>query len=198
MSLLDSDDESLDISIQFFGLEWKLVLKRWERVGKNVQIMFNTWIQQNKKVKVDMLLFGDIIKSINQTSAEIESHRAAITCGQLTEDQKQCQLKIRNLSIHKSQEIVSTNLEAADNNGRGICFSERLRRKSVKLNESIGKHLKCSLRRRNSQIIRNKVNFTKRSLFWINICSFCRVPLSIRNGEKVRCKRRRLVITFIF
>ena len=153
MSLLDSDDESLDISIQFFGLEWRQVLRRWDRVGRNIRILFDAWLQENKKVKVDMLMFADIIKSINQTVAELERHGSAVVSGQLTRDQVQCQLKIRELSINKSQELIQDSTDDSDKK----CFSERLRRKSIKLNESIGKHFKYSLKRRQSQIIRNKV-----------------------------------------
>ena len=153
MSLLDSDDESLDISIQFFGLEWRQVLRRWDRVGRNIRILFDAWLQENKKVKVDMLMFSDIIKSINQTVAELERHGSAVVSGQLTRDQVQCQLKIRELSINKSQELIQDSTADSDKK----CFSERLRRKSIKLNESIGKHFKYSLKRRQSQIIRNKV-----------------------------------------
>ena len=38
LSLLEELNESLDISIQFFGLEWESVLSRWNRIG--IKIMF--------------------------------------------------------------------------------------------------------------------------------------------------------------
>ena len=96
---------------------------------------------------------AEIIKLINLTSAELEGHRAAVTSGQLTEDQKKCQQRVRQPGQARSQEIVkNTESEHEENTLRS-----RMRRKSIIFNNAFGKQLKSSLKRTPTQMMRTKV-----------------------------------------
>ena len=99
-------------------------------------------------MKVDQFEVSEILRLIKLTISELECHKTAIASGQLTQDQKDCQLNIKKLTLKEQVEEDLTRKE---------CFSEKLRRKSVSASISLGTQIKHSLKRRQSQIIRKKV-----------------------------------------
>ena len=113
---------------------------------------FRATYSPERNVKVDLIILAEIIKMINLTSAELEGHRAAVTCGQLTEDQKECQQKTR---IRQSQEISKD--EENENIEESITLRGRIRRRSIIFNNAIGKQLKSSMKRTPTQMLRTKV-----------------------------------------
>lgn len=159
LSLIDDQNQEgvTDISIRFFGIEWPVVLKRWNNVERKTRATYST----EKAVKVDLISMAEIIKLINLTSAELEGHRAAVTSGQLTEDQKKCQQRVRQPGQARSQEIVKTESEHGEEN----TLRGRMRRKSIIFNNAFGKQLKSSLKRTPTQMMRTKsptFNFSRR------------------------------------
>ena len=90
MSVLETDEEMPigDPSIQFFGIEWSLLFKRWQRIGRKI-VSYNKSLESRK---VDMMLLASIIKMMNQTQLELEHHRVAIVSGHLTQEHLETQL----------------------------------------------------------------------------------------------------------
>ena len=72
-----------------------------------------------------------------------------IISGQLTQEQKDYQMK--------NQKFISVEPTFEVQDIRSKCFSERLRRKSVCLNNVLGKHIRDTIKRRPSLITRTKV-----------------------------------------
>lgn len=114
---------------------------------------------------------------INLTSAELEGHRAAVTCGQLTEDQKECQQKTR---IRQSQEISKDDGDNNESNEENS-LRGRIRRRSIIFNNAIGKQLKCSLKRTPTQMMRTKV-VVETSFLDHSPLQFRVQPLTFRDG----------------
>ena len=125
---------------------------------------------------------AEIIKLINLTSAELEGHRAAVTSGQLTEDQKLCQERIRireDKGQGRSQETVkNTETEHGEEN----TLRGRMRRKSIIFNNAIGKQLKSSLKRTPTQMMRTKV-VVETSFLNHSSLQFRVQPLTSRDAE---------------
>ena len=103
---------------------------------------------RNKKIKVDQFEVSEILHLIKLTISELECHKMAIASGQLTQDQKDCQLNIKKLTL---KEQLEENLD------RKECLSDKLRRKSI----SMSLEIRHSLKRRQSQIISRKVISTR-------------------------------------
>ena len=101
---------------------------------------------------------ADIIKLINLTWTDLEGHRMAVTSGQLTEDQKLSQLRqtTHRLEMEK-QRTAETSKDVDHEDGEENSLQGRIRRKSVIFNNSIGKHIKISLKRKPTQMMRSKV-----------------------------------------
>ena len=113
---------------------------------------------------------------INLTSAELEGHRAAVTCGQLTEDQKECQQKTR---IRQSQPEISKDED--NENIEEMTLRGRIRRRSIIFNNAIGKQLKSSMKRTPTQMLRTKV-VVETSFLNHSPLQFRVQPLTFRDG----------------
>ena len=134
----------MEISICSVFFFWKLPLY----ISRFLQFWYILSLCSNKKIKVDQFEISEILRLIKLTISELECHKTAIASGQLTQDQKDCQLNIKKLTLNQQVE---------EDLNRKECFSEKLRRKSVSASISLGTQIKHSLKRRQSQIIRKKV-----------------------------------------
>ena len=95
---------------------------------------------------VDLIIMADIIRMINLTSAELEGHPSAVTCGQLTQDQRECQQRTRSIS------------KQIENSSEEDTLGGRIRRKSFNVfNNSVRKQIKSSLKPTPTQMMRTKV-----------------------------------------
>ena len=96
---------------------------------------------------VDLIIMADIIRMINLTSAELEGHPSAVTCGQLTQDQRECQQRTRSIS------------KQMENSSEEDTLGGRIRRKSFNVfNNSVRKQIKSSLKPSpTTQMMRTKV-----------------------------------------
>ena len=81
----------------------------------------------------DLIDVAEIIRMINLTSAELEGHLCAVTCGQLTQDQRECQQRTRRWqSLEFSKKM--------ENSSEEDTLEGRIRQKS--LNNSVRKQVK--------------------------------------------------------
>lgn len=157
MFVLDMDEDSPvgDPSIQFFGIEWTLLFKRWQRIGRKVV----SYGESLGSKKVEMMLLASILKMMNHTHMELQHHQVAIISGQLTPEHLEKQLhnqrRVSNIGEKaKRDKNVPTHLSLE----KGECFSEKLRRKSFNINHSLGVSIQHSLKRRPSHVPKNNLS----------------------------------------
>ncbi len=123
-----------------------------------LKLSFRATYCSERTVTVDLIVMAEIIKMINLTSAELDGHREAVTCGQLTQDQKECQQRTRSrhsLEVSKQSENISEE----------DTLGGRIRRKSFNVfNSSVRKQIKSSLKPKLTQTMRTKVVLETRFL----------------------------------
>ena len=151
----NEDAPVMDPSVQFFGIEWTRLLKRWQKVGKKLPI----YIESLESRKVDVVLLISILKQLDQIKMELQHHQVAITSNQLTDEHLQKQLnsqrRVSNIGEKARLERASQSHLAPE---KGGYFSEKLRRKSFNINPTIGLSIQHSLKRRPSHVPKNELS----------------------------------------
>ena len=150
MAVLELDKETpvADPSVQFFGVEWILLFKRWKKIGHKIA----TYGEILKYKKVDLVLLGTILQLLNQTMVELQHHQIAVVSGNLTQQQLDITLKdqrrVTTIGEHaKKDKLVLSEAE----------ISEKLRRKSFNINP-LGVSIQQSLRRRPSHFPKHELS----------------------------------------
>ena len=118
-----------------------------------ITLSFRATYCSERTVTVDLIVMAEIIKMINLTSAELDGHREAVTCGQLTQDQKECQQRTRS---RQSLEVSKQSENSSDEDTLG----GRIRRKSFNVfnrSGSVRKQIKSSLKPKPTQTMTTKV-----------------------------------------
>ena len=156
--VLEMEEETAitDPSIQFFGLEWTLLNKRWQRIGRKVV----SYSESLESKKVEMVTLASILKMMNQMGIELHHHQVAVISDQLSPDHLERQLhnqrRVSNIGERAKIDKHTPNHLSLE---KGQCFSEKLRRKSFNFNHTLGVSIQHSLRRRPShQVPKNELS----------------------------------------
>jgi len=76
---------TLDISVRFFGIDWKHIFRVSYNLVQSVNLMRETLIQGTSTIATDVLLPSNILRSLATIEADASSHVEAVLHGRLSE-----------------------------------------------------------------------------------------------------------------
>ena len=143
--ILTMEEETVitDPSIQFFGIDWTLLSSRIKILEKKLL----AYIKNLQVAKLDVMMLASILRIISQVSTELHQHSIVV----VVPKKKRMTPSHSKLSATTSENkhvirgMETTPLE------NGHCLSEKIRRKSFNVNQTLGVSIQLSLRRRSAQ-----------------------------------------------
>ena len=151
---MEEDTLIMDPSIQFFGLDWTLLFSRIQRMKKKIL----SYIKDLQSKKIDMMTLASILKTISQTSLELHQHCMAVIGDKMADKKNDKKISSQKICVSKEEKVRMLQKNETIPLEKSQCFSEKLRRKSVNFNETLGLSIQHSQRRRPSQVPRNHLS----------------------------------------
>ena len=143
--ILTMEEETVitDPSIQFFGIDWTLLNSRIKILEKKLL----AYMKNLQVAKLEMMMLASILKIISQMSTELHHHSIAVVVPKkkkMTPSHNKLSATTSE-SKHVIRGMETTPIE------NGQCLSEKIRRKSFNVNQTLGVSIQLSLRRRSAQ-----------------------------------------------